>query len=186
MDDAVRTAMIKWPDVPACYGWLSLDRRGQWRLQGEPVRHGGLETFLQRNYSHDEMGNWFVQNGPQKVFVELDYAPWVLRLANESSLVTHTGLAVQTIERALLDEEGNLLLLCEHGPALLDDRDLPALLACMEDADGHPASDDDLLTQMATGFGSLFLRWQQQRIPLESLLRREAAEEFSFIALPSP
>ena len=27
--------LAKWPDVPACYEWLALDRRGQWRLQGE-------------------------------------------------------------------------------------------------------------------------------------------------------
>jgi hypothetical protein len=33
------------PEVPACYGWLSLDRRGRWRLRGETVTHAGLKAF---------------------------------------------------------------------------------------------------------------------------------------------
>ena len=27
MDDIVKQAMAKWPDVPSVYGWLGLDRR---------------------------------------------------------------------------------------------------------------------------------------------------------------
>ena len=45
MDPSVIAAMAKWPNVPDCRGWLSLDRRGQWRLQGSPVRHAGLAEF---------------------------------------------------------------------------------------------------------------------------------------------
>ena len=33
MDDIVKQAMAKWPNVPACYGWLALDARGQWWLR---------------------------------------------------------------------------------------------------------------------------------------------------------
>ena len=32
MDDIVLQAMVKWPKVPACYGWLGLDARGRWYL----------------------------------------------------------------------------------------------------------------------------------------------------------
>lgn len=28
MDDIVKQAMVKWPNVPDCYGWLGLDARG--------------------------------------------------------------------------------------------------------------------------------------------------------------
>ena len=37
MDDIVKQAMAKWPDVPNVYGWLSLDRRGVWRIKGDAV-----------------------------------------------------------------------------------------------------------------------------------------------------
>jgi hypothetical protein len=30
MDDIVKQAMAKWPNVPACHGWLGLDARGHW------------------------------------------------------------------------------------------------------------------------------------------------------------
>ena len=56
MDDVVRQAMSKWPDVPHVYGWLVFDRRGQWRvrneyaqqhgLSGDPVRHEALARAL--------------------------------------------------------------------------------------------------------------------------------------------
>ena len=73
------SAIAKWPNVPACYDWLSLDRRGDWRLQGERVTHHGFIALLNRQYGVDEHGCWFVQNGPQRVFVRLDYTPWVFR-----------------------------------------------------------------------------------------------------------
>ena len=33
MDDIVRQAMVKWPNVPHCHGWLGLDARGNWYLR---------------------------------------------------------------------------------------------------------------------------------------------------------
>ena len=33
MDDIVKQAMAKWPNVPACWGWLGLDARGNWWLR---------------------------------------------------------------------------------------------------------------------------------------------------------
>ena len=33
MDDIVKQAMAKWPNVPACSGWLGLDARGNWWLR---------------------------------------------------------------------------------------------------------------------------------------------------------
>lgn len=73
------SAQVKWPDVPACYGWLSLDRRGNWRLKGESVRHVGLTSYFNHRYAPDTLGNWIVSNGPQAVYVGLDYTPLVWR-----------------------------------------------------------------------------------------------------------
>ena len=33
MDEMVVRSMAKWPDVPDVYGWLSLDRRGNWLIR---------------------------------------------------------------------------------------------------------------------------------------------------------
>ena len=84
------SAIAKWPNVPACYEWLSLDRRGDWRLQGERVTHRGLIDFLNKQYASDESGRWFVQNGPQRVFVALACTPWVFR-KQEHRFIAHTG-----------------------------------------------------------------------------------------------
>ena len=130
MDEAVLRALARWPNVPACYGWLSLDRRGRWRMQGEPVAHVGLADFISRNYGCDDAGNWFTQNGPQKVFVALTYTPWILRIA-ASGFVTHTGQPF-TAEAGWVDEEGSLLLSGPQGVGLVHDHDLTALADFIE------------------------------------------------------
>jgi hypothetical protein len=129
VDDAVIKAAGRWPNVPAVYGWLSLDRRGNWRLQGEPVRHPGLAAFISRNYAATESGEWFFQNGPQRVFTALDYTPWVLRWSRENGLLCHTGEPARDPAGAWLDEDGNLLIAFAAGVGLVCDQDLPALLA---------------------------------------------------------
>jgi len=78
MDEIVARGMARWPNVPAVYGWLQLDRRGNWRIKGEKVPNQALREFIARNYQADERGCWYFQNGPQRVFVELAYAPLVL------------------------------------------------------------------------------------------------------------
>ena len=35
MDDMVLAALKKWPNVPACRGWLGLDARGQWWMRDD-------------------------------------------------------------------------------------------------------------------------------------------------------
>ena len=72
MDEVVLRAMAKWPNVPAVYGWLALDRRGNWLIKRETIANDGLNAFISRNYLHDEAGQWYFQNGPQRVYVELD------------------------------------------------------------------------------------------------------------------
>ena len=85
MDEIVIRGMLKWPNVPAVYGWLSLDRRGSWMIKNvsgrfERIANAAVNDFIGRNYAVDEEGRWYFQNGPQRVFVALDYTPWVYRL----------------------------------------------------------------------------------------------------------
>ena len=141
MDDLVLQAMQRWPDVPSAYGWLSLDARGRWKLHpegganhtppepGEHITNLGLNAFINRNYASDEQGRWFFQNGPQRVYVRIEAAPYIIRLADDGiALQTHTGLPVERVEEWLLDEAGHLYLRTPQGAGRIEDRDLPALL----------------------------------------------------------
>ena len=123
MDDIVQQAMVKWPHVPACYGWLGLDARGRWYLrdeavqacgafplsQGDLLQHDKLIAFIERNYAADAQGQWFFQNGPQRVYVELEITPWVWRIESDLRLRTHTG-RIACATACLLDEQGHVYL----------------------------------------------------------------------------
>jgi Protein of unknown function (DUF2946) len=125
MDEAVIAAIAKWPNVPVVYGWLLLTSRGEWRLRGEPIANAAIGQFISRNYASDGWGRWFFQNGPQRVYVELEVSPWVWRMAAASGveLRAHTGQRARTLEGAWLDETGRLFLLTDIGFGLLDSRD---------------------------------------------------------------
>lgn len=139
MDQSVLRGIARWPDVPAVYGWLALDRRGHWLLkQGEDgvfgrIGNAALREFIGRNYAADERGRWFFQNGPQRVYVRLAYTPLVIR-DDGAGLVDHCGRQVRA-EGFFLDDEGSILVLGPHGIGLLDDRDLARFA---DDADRLP------------------------------------------------
>ncbi|MGH8766127.1 MAG: DUF2946 family protein [Burkholderiales bacterium] len=127
MDANVLRAMARWPNVPAAYGRLRLDRRGNWLLKlpaarFERIANAALRDFMCRNYGADERGRWFFQNGPQRVYVSLDYAPLVLHYEGEA-LVDHCGRPVQA-RATYVDDEGSVLMQVERAIGLLDDRDL--------------------------------------------------------------
>ncbi|KAI5912537.1 DUF2946 family protein [Thauera sp. 2A1] len=186
MSDApVPAGAKRWPNVPACYGWLSLDRRGGWRLQGEQLTHAGLVAFLNAHYEADELGAWLVNNGPQKVFARLDYTPWVLRLEADGRISTHTGIDAGPVDALYLDEEGSALLHTAHGIGLLDDRDLPRLLAECRLADDSPADDDTLMALM-TGPEAERPRVRWRELPLQPIRRNDVAARFGFVADPAP
>jgi hypothetical protein len=115
MDENVLRAMARWPAVPAVYGWLALDRRGNWLLKepgnGRSGRIGkaALRDFIARNYSADARGCWFFQNGPQRVYVKLAYTPFVMHYEGDA-LLDHCGRPVRIVE-SYLDDEGSVLVL---------------------------------------------------------------------------
>ena len=142
--------MAKWPDVPAVHGWLGLDRRGRWRLKGALITNDTANRFIDRNYARDEDGRWFFQNGPQRVFVSLEYAPFVYRLEDDAgTLTTHTGRSARAPLAASLDEEQNLTVVTDLGPGLVDDRDLGALCERLVSPEGEPLDDDEVETRLA-------------------------------------
>ena len=138
MDDIVRQAMAKWPNVPHCYGWLGLDERGNWYMRddrtqaagpfpqsrGSLLRHEKLIDFIHRNYDRDEQGQWFFQNGPQRVYVELQATPWIWRvLAGGDAVASHTGRTAQ-VRASFLDETGRLYLDTDLGFGLVHTQDI--------------------------------------------------------------
>jgi hypothetical protein len=143
MDESVRAALARWPNVPSVYGWLSLDRRGTWLIKGERIGNPAVQEFIGRNYECDERGRWFFQNGPQRVFVTLAYLPYVLRTADNAArrLETHTGRAVEQVSSAWLDDRGGLVLRWSGGVGAIDDRDLAAVAQGFSDARGAPLAD---------------------------------------------
>jgi hypothetical protein len=151
MDDIVKAALAKWPNVPHCHGWLALDARGDWYLRddatqaagpfpqakGSRVLHDKLREFIERNYAADEDGAWFFQNGPQRVYVELEAAPWVWRLrptddeAVAPEVRTHTGRIAQ-VDGAWLDEQGRVFLATDLGFGLVHTLDMETAAGALE------------------------------------------------------
>jgi len=141
MDDIVKQALAKWPNVPDCYGWLGLDARGHWYMRddraqalgpfaggsaqskGSQLRHEKLIDFIGRNYQADPSGQWFFQNGPQRVYVELEATPLVWRVEADASVHDHTGRPAR-VQRCLLDELGRLYLETDTGFGLVHTMDM--------------------------------------------------------------
>ena len=183
--------MAKWPDVPAVFGWLGLDRRGQWRLKGELITNHAANRFIARNYARDEDGRWFFQNGPQRVFVSLEYAPWVYRLDEAGNLTAHTGRTVPEPVAASLDEKQNLTLVTDLGPGLIDDRDLGVLSERIGSRTGEPMDDDTLearLTAAAAGkTADLGLAWEGGGVtPIKFIPAAELPAHLGFVREPAP
>ncbi len=151
MDDIVKAALQKWPHVPHCHGWLALDARGDWymrdeqvqaagpfpQIKGSRIEHAALRDFIARNYTSDDAGAWFFQNGPQRVYVELQAAPWVWRLntgAGGVTLRSHTGRAA-LFNEAIEDEHGRLFAASDIGLGLVHTLDMEAAANAIERGD---------------------------------------------------
>jgi hypothetical protein len=194
MDEIVLRGMAKWPNVPAVYGWLSLDRRGNWRIKGERIGNPLVTEFMGRNYAHDEQGRWYFQNGPQRVFVDLDYAPLVLRVVSQDAaplaLQTHTGKPVATVKGLWLDEKGIVLVETEHGPGTVHDRELERLLPFLIDANGNPLPEpalDELMELAQQGQDvPMWLKMRDANVKIGAIASGDVPRRFGFVARPEP
>ena len=194
MDEIVVRGMAKWPNVPAVYGWLSLDRRGNWLIKGERIPNPLVTEFIGRNYERDARGCWFFQNGPQRVFVNLDYAPFVFRIVSpdgkQLALESHNGTPVSTVSGAWMDESGVLLLETDLGAGCVHDRDLERVLPYLVDANGNTlpeAALDALVEEAGLGGGvPMWLKFRESNVKIEPIVSRVAAGRFGFVARPEP
>lgn len=194
MDEIVLRGMAKWPNVPAVYGWLSLDRRGQWLIKGERISNPLVTEFIGRNYARDERGCWFFQNGPQRVFVVLDFAPFVYRVVSPEgsplALETHSGKPVSSVAGAWIDENGAALLETEHGIGAIHDRDLDWLLPHLTDAAGAALAEDaldELMVRVQQGREApLWLRFRGAGVRVSPIRSETVAQRFGFCARPEP
>lgn len=173
MDDIVKAALAKWPNVPHCYGWLGLDARGDWYMRddraqaagpfsaslgskdragkGSRLQHDKLIDFIGRNYAPDEAGQWFFQNGPQRVYVELEAAPYVWRLQPDGRVLAHTGASAGLVKQALLDDNDRLFLVSALGFGLVHTSDMGMAAERVEQ--GHWVPECMPLNDMATHWG---------------------------------
>ena len=172
MDDLVQQAMRKWPNVPHCRGWLGLDDRGDWYMRDDAVQaqgtfpqakgskllHTKLIEFIQRNYTHDEHGQWFFQNGPQRVYVELMSAPFVWRIQADLSVTDMQGV-VQTVSACILDEDGRVYLKTSQGLGLVHTQDVWLAAQALEQ--GRWIIQEKSASELALEFG--FVKSPQQR-----------------------
>ena len=193
----VKKAMQKWPNVPNVFGWLRLDRRGNWLLLVRPdsferIGNTALVDFIGRNYERDASGRWYFQNGPQRVFVGLDYTPHVYRLGErvgegERRWVTHAGWPAGRPLELLFDEDDNVVLVTELGPGVVVDRDLPALIDGLRE-NGAEVDLDDLLPRLRAGRGTpqTGLRLFDEQVSMAAISSAMLAERFGFIAEPAP
>lgn len=190
MDDMVVRAMAKWPNVPAVYGWLRLDRRGRWWIRDELVSNPAMIAFIGRNYQCDTLGRYFFQNGPQQVFVELEITPWIYRLADElgefTHFVSHTGLSCAP-DMAAIDEQGALYLADAGRIGCVDERDLIYVIELMTDGHGRKADDLMLASWMekTEPVSALFLTLAPGvSLPLQHLCAAELSGRYSFQLAP--
>ena len=200
MDESVRLALAKWPNVPYCYGWLALDARGAFRMRdeaaqaarvpGDVIRHPTLLGFIFRNYACDDRGAWYFQNGPQRVYVALEATPFIAHTDPALEFVTHDGEAMGKIAKVFITDEGRLLLQSGDKLAMLDDRDLAECLAQMR-LDGDLCDDTALMSWLGSGSSSpvpsqaLTLMLRQGPVDIERISSNQLEQRFGFIAQPN-
>jgi hypothetical protein len=212
MDELVRQALARWPDVPDCTGWLALDARGRWRV-GEagagtrmPITHQAMIAFINRNYFSTGRF-WIFQNGPQRVFVELEYTPFVWRLHPQESggwdLVAHTGITM-TPSAVWLDDQGRFLMQARSSAGepivgVVHDHDTALLAEQLRDDDGD-LLDDETMSRLSSPLPSsrsgetetpravLYFpstNAQSLRLPLQRIASHQVAACFGFEPRPS-
>ena len=203
MDEQVLRSLIKWPNVPHCFGWLALDRRGQWRMRdefaqanqlaGSVIQHVALNEFIARNYACDSLGRYFFQNGPQRVFITLDATPFVARIIPSESgpqLLTQCGTEIQP-QGALSDEKGNIYITGNITQSVSDQIDGTVFtrtespsVALLHDHDLELFSDQSKVMEDACSFRGSW-QWNGKDLPIEPIHSLELSERFHFIKAPS-
>jgi hypothetical protein len=201
MDDLVKQAMAKWPNVPDCYGWLGLDERGHWYLRddtaqavgafqsgapgakGSLLKHDKLIEFIHRNYAPDAQGAWYFQNGPQRVYVDLETTPFIARTDTQENFVTQDGLKLKDIHTVWLSDTGRLLFQNATQIAMLDDRDIAACLSQFR-LNGTRCSDEELLNWLHQPTEDCGFKIGEDLLPVKFVQSNDIAKQFGFQPKP--
>jgi len=203
MDEQVLRSLIKWPNVPECFGWLALDRRGQWRMRneftqqnklpGQAIQHVALNDYISRNYAVDELGRYFFQNGPQRVFIALDATPWIARLIPSEQGLRLTTQCHTHLEpnAALSDENGNIYIVglmkqvinSSNGKDFSKSDHLS--IALLHDHDLDLFSELANLREEACSFGGSW-NWHGKSLPLDPVHSDELSTRFHYNPSPQP
>lgn len=129
--------------------------------KGSRLTHTKLIEFIGRNYAPDAQGAWYFQNGPQKVYVELEAAPWIWRIHGQDDIRTHTGLSAGTVDRCLIDESGRAFLCTTQGIGLVHTQDV-VLLESLLSHRGWPLQEMSI-AEIAQQFGYLLSPQKTQK-----------------------
>lgn len=191
--------------MPYCYGWLFLDRRGHWRMRsefaqknhlpGEKIHHLGLIEAIVSHFAIDEKNQYFFQNGPQRVYIDLAYTPYIARLIpkQDSQWLLQTNLH-QNINplRCFLDEKGNILIESEieisqtHSDQPLHFKSKKhKTVALLHDHDLEIFASIAQLDTVSCGVLGTF-KWNHLDLPIEPILSNEIGRVFNFVEKPKP
>ena len=177
----VQRALARWPNVPAAFGWLALDRRGRWSVPDGRITHPGTVAFLHSHYGADEAGRWFVQNGPQRAYVTLDLAPWVFSLDGSGALIAFNGKRIETPRTLVVTDSGELLHMTEIGLGNLRDKDLATFIEQLSTATAGPTPLEVLTSGLGAG-----LAYRGQPLALERLTTDALPARFGYTLNPQP
>ena len=204
MDNQVLRSLVKWPNVPECFGWLALDRRGQWRmrdefaqknrLSGQVIVHRALNEFITRNYACDSAGNYFFQNGPQRVFVTLDCTPWIVRITPTQQGLLFLTQCQTPLEpsAAFSDEQGNIYIAGSIHQTIDENNQKQSFVdkecqsvAILHDHDLDHFSELASLHEEACSFGGSW-SWHGKQLPLDPIHSNELSKRFHYVKSPTP
>jgi len=193
VDKQVQLAMAKWPNVPHCYGWLGLDARGCWRMRDQRAQELGLlgskianitlRGFIDRNYLADEQGRYFFQNGPQRVYVELEATPYIAHSDPQSGWVLHIGVALTSCDAVWMTPDGKLILRSGEYLAQIDDRDMASAMTqvCLH---GQAASDEQVLDWLENPNDSMTFLMNGHAVPIKMSKLESLAQAHPYIKSP--
>ena len=162
------------------------------KLPGQVIQHLALNDFISRNYAVDELGRYFFQNGPQRVFVTLDTTPWIVRLIPSEQglrLITQCKTHLEP-SAALSDEKGNIYIvglihveMNESTRAYLSAADHLSV-ALLHDHDLDLFSELAKLREEACSFGGSW-NWHGKQLSLDPVHSNELSTRFNYNPSPS-
>jgi hypothetical protein len=164
-------------------------------LPGDAIKHAALNAFIARNYASDTDGRYFFQNGPQRVYVNLDATPWIVRMMPTGNTEHPWQFQTQcesqlTPTAAFMDEAGHILiegmLTQTIWSAANQFREIERLsIALLHDHDIELFSGLASLGNTACALEGSW-QWQGRDLALEPITAAELERRFEFQARPQP